>query len=282
MNIRKGVVLTILSLVLATANGKAQEESLVLRTVVDPETTTFQLRMTENVTHTPAKIGPQLFVLDMTGISTLSQADSQTMQSPLVSSYRLLNYKGADDRPHVALEISLKENAHPEVVRVANGLEVRISADPSEIDPSLMYEPAAAKVSSSKPSPIKQEKVPASGTVSLREVTVIQPESGNGLEVEINGDGKMEYRTMVLTNPIRLVVDIPKAVNRIKQKVLEVNTPPLKTVRIAQFSQRPMVTRVVMDLDANVPFDIQTNPKGLLVKLGNVNVQKSSLLEAFR
>ena len=147
MNLKKGVVLTILSLVLATANGRAEEELLGLRTVVEPETTTFQLRLPGNVPHTPARIGPQLFVLDMTGITTQSQADSQTMQSPLVSSYRLLNYKGADDKPHVALEISLKENAQQEVVKVANGLEVRISADKSTIDPSLLYEPAAASAS---------------------------------------------------------------------------------------------------------------------------------------
>ncbi|MBI4460108.1 MAG: type IV pilus secretin PilQ [Acidobacteria bacterium] len=261
MKFKKAVLLTVWSILgLATA-GRAANELLGVRTVVEPQATTLLLRLPAPVPYTPAKVGSDLFVVDLANVSTERSSDSQPVQSPLISSYRFLSYQGADNRPHLALEITLQDaDAQAAIREVPEGLEIRIAkADPQPDSPKT------AKASA--PTPFAAAASP-SAAISLREVAVLQPESGPGLDVEIIGNGMKEYRTFELRNPNRLVVDIPNAVNRIRQNVLEINTPPLKAIRIAQFSQRPLVSRIVMDLDSKVPFQVVPQSDRLLVSLG--------------
>jgi type IV pilus assembly protein PilQ len=115
---------------------------------------------------------------------------------------------------------------------------------------------------------------------SLREVSVIQPENRAGLEVEILGDGELSYQTLKLSKPDRLVVDLNNTVNRIRQTHLAVNAPPLKAVRIAQFRNDPPVARIVMDLDAQVPFEVRRQQNGLVISLAGSLPQNASNLPA--
>jgi type IV pilus assembly protein PilQ len=215
-----------------------------------------------------------LFVIDMTGVSGTPSPGSQVVESPLVDSYRLLSYRGADDQPHLALELTLKEEGQIQIEELGEGLEVRVeklSSGPAHAKPA----PAVSATASSEPKVDK--KVPAATPAmsaapaprtSVKEITVALAETGAGLEVEILGDGAMQYRTMELHKPDRLVLDIQNAINRIRQRSLDVNTPPLKTVRVAQFSREPAITRVVMDLNSKVPYEVRSHASGLLVSLG--------------
>lgn len=260
MKFKKGVLLTVFSILLVATAGRAANELLGLRATVDPQATTFLLRLPARVPYTPARIGSGLFVVDLAGVSAPRPSDGQPVQSSLVSSYRLLNYQGADNQPHLALEISLKDGESQAKVReVPEGLEVRIGKGVKVAEaPKMAEAPALAP----------------SAPTSLREVAVVEPESGSGLEVEIVGDGIQQYRTFELHHPDRLVVDISNAVNRIRQKHLEVNTPPLKSVRIAQYSQRPPVSRVVLDLDSKTPYQVRPHADRLLVSLGEAALAK--------
>ena len=254
MSSRGRLLLSVLSLLLAGSGAQAAVELSGIRTMVERQSTTFLLRLPAPVDYSPTRIGPRLFVVDMTGVSTTRSAESQPVQSPLVRSYRLLSYRGADNQPHLALEITLKEEAKINLVQAPEGLQVLVQSDAGTAAPPSPPHKAA-------PAPIPPKTV-------IREVSVAQPEGGSGLEVEIAGDGAMQYRTMVLRNPDRLVVDIPNAVNQIRQPRLEVNTPPLRSVRIAQLRRRPLIARVVLDLDAKVAFHVRPQSKSLLVVLG--------------
>ncbi|MDP2735825.1 MAG: AMIN domain-containing protein, partial [bacterium] len=266
MKFKKGVLLTVFSILLVATTGRAANELLGLRATVDPQATTFLLRLPARVSYTPARIGSGLFVVDLAGVSASRPSDDQPVLSSLVSSYRLLNYQGADNQPHLALEISLKDGeSQVKVLEVPEGLEVRIGKGEKVAEAPKMAE--APKVA-------EAPAVAPSAPTSLREVVVVEPESGSGLEVEIVGDGINQYRTFELRSPDRLVVDISNAVNRIRQKNLEVNTPPLKSVRIAQYSQRPLVSRVVLDLDSKVPYQVRPNADRLLVSLGGAALAK--------
>ncbi|MBI3896058.1 MAG: type IV pilus secretin PilQ [Acidobacteria bacterium] len=272
MNCTKRVLLTLLSILWMATAGRAANELLGLRTTVDPEATTFLLRLPARIPYTPAKIGSGLFVVDLVGISGQSMTDSQPVQSPIVSSYRLLNYEGADNKPHLALEISLQGESQAKVVEVPEGLEVRIEKT-GQTEPPMEQMAKAEPVAKA---PAVASPISSQAPISLREVAVMQPENGPGLEIEIVGDGIMEYRTLELRNPDRLVVDIPNAINRIRQKQLEVNTSPLKTVRIAQYSQRPLMSRVVMDLDFKIPYQVQSHADRLLISLGGNSGRQTS------
>ncbi|MBI4465060.1 MAG: type IV pilus secretin PilQ [Acidobacteria bacterium] len=226
-------------------------ELLGLRTVVEPEGTRFLLEVPTPVQYFTSRIGTNLFLVDLAGISTERSAETQPVQSPLVSGYRLLNYEGADGIPHLALEITLKESSDVQAEQTSQGLQVKVRQ--------------AEKARNSQ-APV----VSRPAEVSIREISVIQPEDESTLEVEIVGDRDLEtYRTLRLSNPDRVVVDIPNSVNRIRQKHLDVNISPLRAVRIAQFQQRPPVSRVVMDLDSQAPFQVRQKPNMLVVTLGD-------------
>jgi len=282
--------LSVLILAWAASLAQAATELLGVRTTVDRQATTFLLRLPAQVEYSPTRIAPRLFVIDMTGVSGAPSPGSQVVESPLVDSYRLLSYRGADDQPHLALELTLKEDGQIHIEERGEGLEVRVeklSSGPAPAKPALAAaaaEPkpaAAAEPKAEKkaaPAPPVRSAAPARQT-SVKEISVALAETGTGLEVEILGDGAMQYRTMELHKPDRLVVDIPDAINHIRQRRLEVDTPPLKTVRVAQFAREPAVTRVVMDLDSKVPYEVRPQANGLLVSLGPSGVAASAQSE---
>ena len=271
--------LSVLILAWAASLAQAATELLGVRTTVDRQATTFLLRLPAQVEYSPTRIAPRLFVIDMTGVSGAPSPGSQIVESPLVDSYRLLSYRGADDQPHLALELTLKEEGQIHIEELGEGLEVRVeklSSGPAPAKPAATSpaKPAAtaasAETKTEKKAPAAtpaRSAAPARQT-AVKEISVALAEVGTGLEVEILGDGAMQYRTMELHKPDRLVLDIPNAINRIRQRRLEVDTPPLKTVRVAQFARDPAVTRVVMDLDSKVPYEVRPQANGLLVSLG--------------
>ena len=266
--------LSVLILAGAASMAQAATELLGVRTSVDRQATTFLLRLPAQVEYSPTRIAPRLFVIDMTGVSGTPSPESQVVESPLVDSYRLLSYRGADDQPHLALELTLKEEGQINIEEISEGLEVRVeqlSSGPAPAKPVVKAAAAQPQVEKKVPvaAPAPTRSAAPAVRTSVKEISVALAESGAGLEVEILGDGAMQYRTMELHKPDRLVLDIPNAVNQIRQRRLEVDTPPLKTVRVAQFSREPAVTRVVMDLDSKVPYEVQPHAKGLLVSLGS-------------
>ena len=270
MRYRGGLFLLLASFLAAStaalAAGQAVEKLTGLKTTVEAQTTTITLRLPSAVTYTPSKVGPKLYLLDLTGVSTELSADSQPVASPLVKSYRVLSYQGADSKPHVGVELSLKEEAEIQQRTVPGGLQLLIrkpGAEPVAAAMTPVAEPAA-KAASVAPAPAR-----SSSLAVLREVSVVQPESGIGLEVEIVGEGEMSYKTLKLSNPERLVLDLPNTVNRIKQSELAVGTSPLQSVRIAQYKSKPPVARIVFDLDSNVSFDVRKEATGLVVALNS-------------
>jgi len=262
MKLRSGFILLIGGLLLAGSAAAAAGKLLGLKTSVDPQGTTILLRMPAPVEFTPSQVGPRLYLVDVAGVLSDQTADTQPIQSPLVSSYRVFSYHGADDRPHVGVELTLKEAAEVRSTAVAEGLQIRVERVATNRAPAPAA-PAPTTTAAVLPKP-----VPATRT-TLREVSVVQPEGSSDLEVEIIADSEITYQTFKLRNPDRLVVDLPNTLNRIKQRRLDVNASPLKAIRIGQFRNDPPISRVVMDLDSQVPYQIQDRANGLVIALSS-------------
>ncbi|MBI4480401.1 MAG: type IV pilus secretin PilQ [Acidobacteria bacterium] len=260
MKLRGGLILFLGSLLLAGPAAAATGKLLGLKTSVDPQGTTILLRLPAPVEFTPSQVGPRLYLVDVAGVSSDRSADNQPMQSPLVSSYRIFSYHGADDRPHLGVELTLKDEAEIRAMAVADGLQIRVQKVAANRAP-VPASPAPQPLAAASPKPA------AARNVLLREVSVVQPEGSSGLEIEIIADSDLTYQTSELRNPDRLVVDLPNTLNRIKQRRLDVNTPPLKAVRIGQFRNDPPISRVVMDLDSRVPYQVRNQPNGLVIAL---------------
>jgi len=66
---------------------------------------------------------------------------------------------------------------------------------------------------------------------------------------------------IVTTDPDRLVLDLPNTISKSARERIDVNENGIARVRVGQHSARPPVTRVVVDLDTDRPFDLTTEGK---------------------
>ncbi|MEJ8554543.1 N-acetylmuramoyl-L-alanine amidase [Tepidibacter sp. Z1-5] len=86
-------------------------------------------------------------------------------------------------------------------------------------------------------------------------------------EVKIKLSDKTIYKDMVLVNPDRLIIDIQNAkMNTPKDKYL-VNGQIIKDIRVSQFSEEPMESRVVIDLNYMDEYNITQDNNIITIKL---------------
>jgi len=140
--------------------------------------------------------------------------------------------------------------------------------------PPLVPPPPAPPVAAPAPPPPAPPPVAApapparSGPVEITGVEV-QDAGPMGLRVLISADGPIgPYESFALSDPPRLVVDIPGAVHAIPQPISA--RPPLVTaVRSSQYRERPVqIVRVVLDLKTSLPYRVTTARGQLRLDLG--------------
>lgn len=85
----------------------------------------------------------------------------------------------------------------------------------------------------------------------------------------IRGTGKLRYRTSILINPARIVVDLPDTVLATDIGLMPVSHEIVRQIRVSQFS--PDTVRVVMDLSRETTYSVFTSsdkPGQVAVDLG--------------
>jgi len=102
----------------------------------------------------------------------------------------------------------------------------------------------------------------------LRSVSVDR--DGNGRPVvTLSGSGPMAYTTLELENPQRLVIDLKSTVSRVDRNQVAVDQGGVLRVRAGQFRRSPdPVSRVVVDLDGPVPYQIAAEGDDLKIAFG--------------
>lgn len=108
----------------------------------------------------------------------------------------------------------------------------------------------------------------AEGTAArnLRDVRVATDESGRPV-VTLRGDGPFEYRSEVLDNPSRLVLDLDGVVSRLGSHQFAVGEGGVVRVRAGQYRTRPEpVSRVVFDLERALAYEISREGADLVVR----------------
>lgn len=124
----------------------------------------------------------------------------------------------------------------------------------------------------------------ASGTAAvsseLRRVSAGRDESGR-LVVTLSGSGPMAYTTLELENPRRLVIDLKDTVSRLEQNQVPVDQGGVLRVRAGQFRSTPdPVSRVVIDLDAPTPYQVENAGDGLAIAFGATMASPASAAQA--
>lgn len=89
---------------------------------------------------------------------------------------------------------------------------------------------------------------------------------GDTVQLSVIGTGPLTYKTLQLSNPPRLVIDLPGAVvDPAVPPIVDVDKGGVARVRVGQFGEKPPIVRVAVDLDSPLPFTLATSAPTVLV-----------------
>ncbi|HEX9254684.1 MAG TPA: type IV pilus secretin PilQ [Candidatus Angelobacter sp.] len=217
-------------------------------------------------THTEYRPTDNLMLVDLAGVSIAHQdAKVHEVVAPGVRSYRITGYRSATGAEVARMELTLARDAKVNVAEVEGGLELRVSG-------SAAIAPARSDLATDSPI---QRTVAAT---RIREISVAQ--GGDALSIEISGSSPMTARTMKLTHPDRVVVDIPNSVLQGRTREIPVNSSDVKTVRAARYQEG--TTRVVVDMAQMRDFQVVPQGNKLVVRLGQTSTAKPVPLPAMK
>jgi len=182
------------------------------------------------------------------------------------------------------LTVWIEDASHLMLVPHGEGLDLRFEVDgpsgpdlrtqppaPPAAATSAPAEPAERRAAVDPPEAAAAAEAPAvpsgSGPVSLLEVSPVQ--AGDGVVVRLRCDGPVEGRTFTLPEPARLVLDLPRVINRVDRNLFPVGTEAVRRVRVAQHQAVPEpITRIVIDLEQQVDHELVRTADGAELRLG--------------
>ena len=124
---------------------------------------------------------------------------------------------------------------------------------PAESQPRPAPAPAAA--------PLRGSPAPVPLILELRSEIV-----GGDVQVIVQADGPLAYKSFVLEKPSRVVVDLDRAQLAMAEDTIEVGNSLLRRIRASQSS--PTSVRVILDLARPRPFWIEPLAEGVVIHLG--------------
>jgi type IV pilus assembly protein PilQ len=116
------------------------------------------------------------------------------------------------------------------------------------------------------------------GATHIGKISVAR--GGDGLNIEISGSGPMTAKTMKLTHPDRVVVDIPNSVLQGRAREIPVNSGDVKSVRVGRYQEG--TTRIVVDMTQMRDFQIAPEGNKLVVSMRDSSTSKPAPLPAMK
>jgi type IV pilus secretin PilQ/predicted competence protein len=200
---------------------------------------------------------PDLYYVDLKGVTASTTDAAQVLGTDIVRSYRLEQYQDGGQTVS-RLEILLGHGATPKITRQGqNGLQIIVSKIGIS-DASSSAAPAPHIV------PTALDGSDPSGAASLSAIRQISvTKNDDGAEVLVLGSGTLNHQELRLSKPDRLVLDFPSARMSGPHKISS-NVEPIRDVRAGQFS--PQVARIVIDLSNTAPYDVKQVDGGIAVE----------------
>jgi type IV pilus assembly protein PilQ len=283
-------LLGVILLLVATATVAAAASQLTdLNVAGNGNVTTVTFRANGTFTHNEYRPTDNLLLVDLAGVAPARFAGvMKDVHVPGVSSYHVLNYKGTAGAEVTRIELALLPGSLVNIADTQGGLAVRITANafppPAATATSPITVPTtpaapaadAAKPAAAKPvleKPAKPAAKPqteaapvvASGrTVKIQNISVVRGK--NSVDVEITGSGPMTPKSMKLSAPDRVVLDVMNSVPIRKQQI-DVNSGDVKVVRMARYQENPPVTRIVVDMAASRDYEVVPSGNKLTLRL---------------
>jgi hypothetical protein len=92
---------------------------------------------------------------------------------------------------------------------------------------------------------------------------------GDDVDVKITASKPVTPRTQFMTDPDRLIVDLPEARPDAGLQKIPIHRGKLRDVRVGLLSENPPITRVVLDLTSAPEFRVSPMANTVVVKLGD-------------
>lgn len=108
---------------------------------------------------------------------------------------------------------------------------------------------------------------PAYSQAPHAKVQKISISSQGPIQLQVQTSLPVVPKAQVIPNPDRLIVDVPGAVPGSSLRGLAVNRNEVKRIRVGLFSTEPPVTRIVLDLNSEVPYRITPMASGFTVTM---------------
>ncbi|HXB19833.1 MAG TPA: type IV pilus secretin PilQ [Candidatus Solibacter sp.] len=225
-------------------------------------------------THTEYRPTDSLMLVDLAGVSIAHpDATVHSITSPGVQSYRIVGYRSANGMEVARIELNLAKGATVKVNDVESGVELRISGGSA----SAVARPVAEKVVKTPAENVAPAVAPHEGARMSHINNIAIARGKDGINVEVTGSEPMTAKTMKLTGPDRVVLDIPNSVLEGRSREIPVNSSDVKDVRAARFQSAPPATRIVVDMAAMRDFEVVPSANKLVLKFkGSEPAHKTS------
>ncbi len=249
-------VLLLVSTAMAAAAGSQLNNVAVTS---NGTTATVTIHATGAFTHNEYRPEDKVLLVDLAGVSSANLQDKQkTLNLAAVKSYRVLTYKGPSGAEVTRIELALGDNVALKVHETPGAVELQLTAAPGTETAAT-----AAPAPAAKAEPKHEAAEAASAKSSVIHNISVQHTNGS-MAIEIAGANN--GHAMKLDNPARIVLDFAGTTSTMRPRI-NVNSPEVKSIRVARFQQQPPVTRVVVDLNSPRDFELTPNANGMVLKL---------------
>ena len=249
-------VLLLVSITMAAATGS---QLTPVSVASNGTTATVTIHATGAFTHNEYRPEDKVLLVDLAGVSSANLQDKQkTLNLAAVKSYRVLTYKGPTGAEVTRIELALGDNVALKVHETPGAVELQLTAAPGT-ETAATAAPAPAKKAEPKHDAVET----ASAKSSVIHNISVQHTNGS-MAIEIMGASN--GHAMKLDNPARIVMDFAGTTSTMRPRI-NVNSPEVKTIRVARFQQQPPVTRVVVDLNSPRDFELTPSSNGMVLKL---------------
>jgi type IV pilus assembly protein PilQ len=241
----------------------APVQLLAVEALEGPSGTSLQVLASGPFSFTSYQPHERSVIVDLAGVVSEPGTTDSSGKVAWVADYRLLPFRNASGRRVLRLDLTLTQDCRVEVGQVEPDA-LLISCPGAVTAMRALEKPAPA----SAPAPVAVTTLPVvnlDGPVPVRQIDV-QRDDGS-VRVDVHSAGPLDYKVLTLDNPTRLVIDLPECVLATRHRQFAVDQDEVVGVRVGQFKADPPITRVVVDLLAMIPYEINATPEGLRVTL---------------
>src|SRR5262249_37819711 len=105
----------------------------------------------------------------------------------------------------------------------------------------------------------------ATKRAALKRLNVVRAD--DGISIEITANGQVTPKLSAMNRPNRLVVDLPNTVDATEQRPIAVDSEGVTGIRVGMDGQVPPTTRIVVDLQEAMKYELVPGSDKLVLKL---------------